>query len=103
MLPGLRLDRAGIALLGAAAMVVSGAVTMADAYRATDFDRIFLGRLIPNDLRAGPGGLILEVRIVASSAAKNTSRSARSLSSASAKSSRPAFDTAALHVIACLN
>ena len=40
--PGLRLDRAGIALLGAAAIIASGAITMEDAYRAIDFDTITL-------------------------------------------------------------
>jgi Na+/H+ antiporter NhaD/arsenite permease-like protein len=41
-IPGLRLDRAGIALLGAAAMIAVGALSMEDAYRAINFDTITL-------------------------------------------------------------
>ena len=41
-LPGLRLDRAGIALLGGAAMIAIGALGMEDAYRAINFDTITL-------------------------------------------------------------
>ncbi|MGO8833616.1 MAG: anion transporter [Roseiarcus sp.] len=40
--PGLRLDRAGIALLGGAAMIGIGALSMEDAYRAINFDTIAL-------------------------------------------------------------
>jgi Na+/H+ antiporter NhaD/arsenite permease-like protein len=40
--PGLRLDRAGIALLGGAAMIAIGALSMDDAYRAINFDTITL-------------------------------------------------------------
>ncbi|TIW39770.1 MAG: anion transporter, partial [Mesorhizobium sp.] len=40
--PGLRLDRAGIALLGGAAMIAVGAISMEDAYRAINFDTITL-------------------------------------------------------------
>lgn len=40
--PGLRLDRAGIALLGGAAMIAIGALDMEDAYRAISFDTITL-------------------------------------------------------------
>ena len=40
--PGLRLDRAGIALLGGAAMIAIGALSMDDAYRAINFDTIIL-------------------------------------------------------------
>ena len=40
--PGLRLDRAGIALLGGAAMIAIGALSMDDAYRAINFDTIAL-------------------------------------------------------------
>jgi Na+/H+ antiporter NhaD/arsenite permease-like protein len=40
--PGLRLDRAGIALLGGAAMIGIGAISMEDAYRAINFDTIAL-------------------------------------------------------------
>ncbi|MER9662982.1 anion transporter [Mesorhizobium sp. M0159] len=41
-IPGLRLDRAGIALLGGAAMIAIGALDMEDAYRAISFDTITL-------------------------------------------------------------
>jgi Na+/H+ antiporter NhaD/arsenite permease-like protein len=41
-LPGFRLDRAGAALIGASLMVASGVMTMAEAYRAIDFDTIAL-------------------------------------------------------------
>jgi Na+/H+ antiporter NhaD/arsenite permease-like protein len=40
--PGLRLDRAGAALLGASLMVGVGILPLADAYRAVDFDTITL-------------------------------------------------------------
>jgi Na+/H+ antiporter NhaD/arsenite permease-like protein len=40
--PGLSIDRAGIALVGAALMVASGAMPLADAYRAIDIDTITL-------------------------------------------------------------
>ncbi|RWM66960.1 MAG: anion transporter, partial [Mesorhizobium sp.] len=40
--PGLRLDRAGIALLGGAAMIAIGALSLEDAYRAINFDTITL-------------------------------------------------------------
>jgi Na+/H+ antiporter NhaD/arsenite permease-like protein len=40
--PGLRLDRAGIAFLGGAAMIGVGAISIEDAYRAIDFDTITL-------------------------------------------------------------
>jgi Na+/H+ antiporter NhaD/arsenite permease-like protein len=40
--PGLRLDRAGAALLGAALMVASGSLTLDEAYRAIDFDTLTL-------------------------------------------------------------
>jgi len=47
-LPGFRLDRAGAALIGASLMVASGVMTMAEAYRAIDFDTIvvLLGMMI---------------------------------------------------------
>ena len=41
-IPGLRLDRAGIAFLGGAAMIAVGAIAMPDAYRAIDWDTIVL-------------------------------------------------------------
>ena len=40
--PGLRLDRTGAALIGAALMVATGALAPADAYRAIDFDTLVL-------------------------------------------------------------
>jgi Na+/H+ antiporter NhaD/arsenite permease-like protein len=40
--PGLRLDRAGAALLGASLMVASGVLSLEEAYRAIDFDTITL-------------------------------------------------------------
>ena len=40
--PGLRLDRAGAALLGASLMVAAGALDLREAYRAIDFDTITL-------------------------------------------------------------
>jgi hypothetical protein len=39
-IPGLSIDRAGIALVGAGLMVASGALTLEDAYKAVDFDTI---------------------------------------------------------------
>jgi Na+/H+ antiporter NhaD/arsenite permease-like protein len=41
-LPGFRLDRAVAALIGASLMVASGDMTMAEAYKAIDFDTIVL-------------------------------------------------------------
>lgn len=41
-IPGLRIDRAGIALVGAGLMVASGALSLEDAYRAIDLDTITL-------------------------------------------------------------
>ena len=41
-LPGLRLDRAGAALVGASLMVGFGALSLEDAYRAIDLDTIVL-------------------------------------------------------------
>ena len=41
-IPGLRLDRAGIALLGAAAMIALGSLSLDDAFRAIDFHTIAL-------------------------------------------------------------
>jgi len=41
-LPGLRLDRAGAALVGASLMVGSGALSLAEAYRAIDLNTIVL-------------------------------------------------------------
>jgi Na+/H+ antiporter NhaD/arsenite permease-like protein len=41
-LPGLRLDRAGAALIGASLMVAAGVMTLEEAYRAIDFDTIVL-------------------------------------------------------------
>jgi Na+/H+ antiporter NhaD/arsenite permease-like protein len=40
--PGLSIDRAGIALVGAALMVASGAIPIEDAYRSIDFGTITL-------------------------------------------------------------
>jgi Na+/H+ antiporter NhaD/arsenite permease-like protein len=40
--PGLRLDRAGAALIGAALMVASGGLSPAEAYRAIDLDTLAL-------------------------------------------------------------
>ncbi len=41
-IPGLSIDRAGIALVGAGLMVASGALPLEDAYKAVDFDTITL-------------------------------------------------------------
>ncbi|MBV9522684.1 MAG: anion transporter [Alphaproteobacteria bacterium] len=41
-LPGLRLDRAGAALIGASLMVACGALDLGEAYRAIDLDTIVL-------------------------------------------------------------
>ena len=41
-IPGLRLDRAGVALTGAAMMMAVGALTPQEAYRAIDLDTIVL-------------------------------------------------------------
>ena len=41
-IPGLRIDRAGIALVGAGLMVTSGALSLTDAYKAVDMDTITL-------------------------------------------------------------
>src|ERR1700712_4751588 len=40
--PGLRLDRAGAALIGASLMVATGVMSLQDAYRAIDLDTIVL-------------------------------------------------------------
>jgi Na+/H+ antiporter NhaD/arsenite permease-like protein len=40
--PGLSIDRAGIALVGAGLMVASGALSLGDAYRAVDLDTLTL-------------------------------------------------------------
>lgn len=40
--PGLAIDRAGIALVGASLMVASGAMPLVDAYRAIDLDTLTL-------------------------------------------------------------
>ena len=40
--PGLRLDRAGAALLGASLMMASGTLTLEEAYRAIDIDTLVL-------------------------------------------------------------
>ena len=40
--PGLNIDRAGIALIGAGLMVASGALSLEDAYKAIDLDTITL-------------------------------------------------------------
>ena len=40
--PGLRIDRAGIALVGAAAMLACGALSMHDAAKAVDYETIVL-------------------------------------------------------------
>ncbi|HEY3849086.1 MAG TPA: anion transporter [Acetobacteraceae bacterium] len=40
--PGLSIDRAGVALVGACLMVASGAMPLADAYQAVDFNTITL-------------------------------------------------------------
>lgn len=47
-IPGLRLDRAGIALTGAALMMAAGAITPAEAYHAIDLDTfaLLLGMMI---------------------------------------------------------
>jgi Na+/H+ antiporter NhaD/arsenite permease-like protein len=41
-IPGLSIDRAGIALVGAGLMVASGALSLDDAYKAVDLDTITL-------------------------------------------------------------
>src|SRR5271157_5054779 len=41
-IPGLRLDRAGIAFLGGAAMIALGPMSLGEAFRAIDFDTIAL-------------------------------------------------------------
>jgi Na+/H+ antiporter NhaD/arsenite permease-like protein len=41
-IPGLRIDRAGIAVVGAAAMLASGLLSMHDAARAVDYETIIL-------------------------------------------------------------
>src|ERR1700689_2820679 len=41
-IPGLSIDRAGIALVGAGLMVASGALSLEDAYKAVDLDTITL-------------------------------------------------------------
>jgi Na+/H+ antiporter NhaD/arsenite permease-like protein len=41
-IPGLRLDRAGIAFLGGAAMIAFGPLTFEDAFRAIDYDTVAL-------------------------------------------------------------
>jgi Na+/H+ antiporter NhaD/arsenite permease-like protein len=41
-IPGLRIDRAGVALVGASLMVAAGVITLGEAGRAVDFDTITL-------------------------------------------------------------
>ena len=41
-IPGLRVDRAGIALLGGAAMIAFGPLTLEDAFHAIDTDTLAL-------------------------------------------------------------
>ena len=41
-LPGLRIDRAGIAVVGAAAMLAAGLLSLPDAARAVDYQTIIL-------------------------------------------------------------
>jgi Na+/H+ antiporter NhaD/arsenite permease-like protein len=41
-IPGLSIDRAGVALVGAALMVASGVLTLEDAYKAVDLDTVTL-------------------------------------------------------------
>lgn len=41
-IPGLRIDRAGIALVGAASLVAAGVLTMRDAAKAVDYETIVL-------------------------------------------------------------
>ena len=41
-IPGLSIDRAGVALVGACLMVASGVLPLADAYKAIDIDTITL-------------------------------------------------------------
>ncbi len=41
-IPGLRIDRAGAALIGAGLMIAFGVVSLPEAYRAVDFDTILL-------------------------------------------------------------
>jgi len=41
-IPGLRIDRAGAALIGASLMIAFGVVSLPEAYRAVDFDTILL-------------------------------------------------------------
>jgi di/tricarboxylate transporter len=41
-IPGLSIDRAGVALVGAGLMVASGVLSLEDAYRAIDLDTITL-------------------------------------------------------------
>ena len=41
-IPGLSIDRAGVALVGACLMVASGVLPLADAYKAIDVDTITL-------------------------------------------------------------
>src|SRR5258707_15297333 len=41
-IPGLSIDRAGIALVGASLMVASGALSLEEAYKAVDLDTITL-------------------------------------------------------------
>src|ERR1700679_1660833 len=41
-IPGLRIDRAGIALVGAAAMLACGVLSLHDAAKAVDYETIIL-------------------------------------------------------------
>ncbi|HXS26927.1 MAG TPA: SLC13 family permease [Steroidobacteraceae bacterium] len=69
--PGLRLDRAGAALAGAAGMVASGALSLEEAYRAVDLNTItlLLGMMIVvADLRLS--GLFHRVSIWAATRAR---------------------------------
>jgi di/tricarboxylate transporter len=55
-IPGLSIDRAGIALVGASLMVASGALSLDDAYKAVDLDTLtlLLGMMIVVASRGSP-------------------------------------------------
>jgi di/tricarboxylate transporter len=59
--PGLAIDRAGVALVGAALMVACGALPLDDAYKAVDLDTLtlLLGMMIVVGFFAVAGGWIM--------------------------------------------
>ena len=63
-IPGLAIDRAGVALVGACLMVAGGALPLEDAYKAVDLDTLtlLLGMMIVVQGEAGPRSICRRAR-----------------------------------------